>query len=74
MGLQTSSFGEYLLSNMDAEKNGKPLKQKCVQIQKQNVNSYSFEVADDEYGHILVVRCVICRKINGNNGNNGKLV
>ena len=34
------------------KKTEKPLKQKFVQIQKQNVNSYRFEVADYEYGHI----------------------
>ena len=40
---------KYLLSNMAAEKT---VKQKFVQIQNQNVNSYRLEVADDEYGHI----------------------
>jgi len=34
------------------KKTEKPLKQKFVQIQKQNVNSNRFEVADYEYGHI----------------------
>ena len=39
---------------MDAEKNlmKNPLKQKFVQIQKQNVNSYRPEVTDDECGNI----------------------
>ena len=49
MGLQTSNFG--LSLNLATDKTEKPLKQKCVQIQKQSVNSYRFEVADDEYGH-----------------------
>ena len=52
MGLQTSNFGQYLLTNMAAEKKPeKPLKQKIVQIQKQRVNSYRFEVADHKHGH-----------------------
>ena len=50
MRLQISDFGQYLLTNMAAEK--KPpenlLKYKLAQIQKQNVKSYRFEVADDE--------------------------
>ena len=52
MELQTSDLGQYLLTNMAAEKTENPLKQKCVQIQKQKVDSYRFEVTDDEYGHI----------------------
>ena len=51
MGLQTSHFGQYLLTNITAEKTENPLKQKCVQIQKESVYFYRFEVADGEYGH-----------------------
>ena len=36
---------------MAAENNGKPLKQKFVQIKKQSVNYYRIKVADEEYGH-----------------------
>ena len=42
-------------------KNGKPLKPKFVQIQKQNINSYRFEVADYEYCQIKIVCCVVGR-------------
>ena len=38
MGLQTSILGLYLLSNMAAENNGKPLKTKFEKIEKQNVD------------------------------------
>ena len=51
MGLQTNNFGYNFLTNMAAEKIEKPLKQKFVQIQKQSVYSYRFEVADDKDGH-----------------------
>ena len=51
MVLQTSDFGQYLLTNMTEEKPEKPSKQKCVQFKKQSVNSYRFKVADDKYGY-----------------------
>ena len=38
MGLQISILGLYLLYNMAAEKNGKPLKTKFEKIEKQNVD------------------------------------
>ena len=61
MELQTSDFGQYLLINMAAEKTENPSKQKVVQIQKQSVYSYRFQVADDEHGHNWVVRYVFAR-------------
>ena len=42
-----------------------------MQIQKQSVYSYRFEVADDEYGHNKVVRYVFGRWNNGNSQWNG---
>ena len=52
MGLQISDFGLYFLINMGTENNEKnPLNQKFMQIQKQSVCSYKFEVADDKYDH-----------------------
>ena len=63
-----------LISSIQYGRRKKRTKQKLLQIQKQNVNSYRFEVADDEYGNTEVVRCVICNNINENSGNNGKLV
>ena len=49
MDLQTSKLGLYLLSNMAAENNGKPLKTKFEKIEKQNDDFCWFGTAEDEY-------------------------
>ena len=52
MGLQPSTHGYYLLSNMAAKNNGKPLNTKFEKTEKQNYDCYWFGTADDEYDRI----------------------
>ena len=55
MALQTGNFGYYfypLWRPKKTKNNRKPLKQRYLQILKQNVDSDRFLVTDNEYDHI----------------------